>query len=268
MTDVLLAAKARNGVAASLDEYRAAGGYQAVDRALKDMKPADLIPMIKDSGLRGRGGAGFPSGLKWSFVPSGDKHDGGPKYLVCNFDEMEPGTFKDRVIAENNPHVLIEGHDSCRLGDGDDRRVHLHSPRVLPAGESTRDRDRRSASCRIPGRRCRRHTVVVRHPVHRSGGRYICGEETALLNAFEGRRRSAARQAAVPGDQGPVGPADYGAQRGDARVRSRNRPQRCRVVQGSGQESRGRGHQALRRLAARSSARCASSGRSAPRCAS
>src|SRR5512132_3841633 len=82
------------------------------------MSPADLIAMIKDSGLRGRGGAGFPSGLKWSFVPTGEKHDGGPKYLVCNADEMEPGTFKDRVLIETNPHILIEGMIIAGYGMG------------------------------------------------------------------------------------------------------------------------------------------------------
>src|SRR5262245_57215721 len=98
MNEVLLRAKGRNGAPASLGEYREAGGYRALERALRDMKPAEMIATVKDSGLRGRGGAGFPSGLKWSFVPTGEKHDGGPKYLMCNCDEMEPGTFKDRVL--------------------------------------------------------------------------------------------------------------------------------------------------------------------------
>src|SRR5437867_13424096 len=109
MNEVLLRARGSNGGPASLDEYRATGGYQALGRALRDMKPAELIALVKDSGLRGRGGAGFPSGLKWSFVPTAEKHDGGPKYLLCNADEMEPGTFKDRVLLELNPHILIEG---------------------------------------------------------------------------------------------------------------------------------------------------------------
>src|SRR5438105_15725911 len=116
MIDVLLSAKSRSGGPATLDEYRAAGGYAAAARALADLKSDDLSQLIKDSGLRGRGGAGFPSGLKWSFVARGDKWDGGPKYLLCNADEMEPGTFKDRVIFEVNPHVLIEGMVLAALG--------------------------------------------------------------------------------------------------------------------------------------------------------
>src|SRR5262249_1613989 len=105
----LLAARSKTGSPASIDEYRAVDGYSALTRALKEMKPTDLVQMAKDSGLRGRGGAGFPSGMKGSFVATGDKADGGPKYLVVNRDEMEPGTFKDRVILEVNPHILIEG---------------------------------------------------------------------------------------------------------------------------------------------------------------
>src|SRR5262245_38426465 len=118
MQDVLLKAKGKDGAAASLAEYRDAGGYRGLQRTLSELKAADLIGMIKDSGLRGRGGAGFPSGLKWSFVPTGDKWDGGPKYLVCNADEMEPGTFKDRVLIETNPHALIEGMAIAGYGMG------------------------------------------------------------------------------------------------------------------------------------------------------
>src|SRR5437667_4374535 len=118
MNEVLLRARGKNGAPASLDEYRGAGGYKGLARALKDLEPQDLIGLIKDSGLRGRGGAGFPSGLKWSFVPSGDKWDGGPKYLLCNADEMEPGTFKDRVLFEINPHILIEGMVLAGYGMG------------------------------------------------------------------------------------------------------------------------------------------------------
>jgi NADH-quinone oxidoreductase subunit F len=92
-----------------LEDYRGTGGYRGLAKGLQSIKPAEMIALVKESGLRGRGGAGFASGLKWSFVPTGDKWDGGPKYLLCNADEMEPGTFKDRVLLELNPHILIEG---------------------------------------------------------------------------------------------------------------------------------------------------------------
>ena len=91
---------------ASLDFYRGQAGYEAARRVLTEMKPDEVIEAVKDSTLRGRGGAGFPCGVKWSFVP---KETDKPKYLVVNADESEPGTFKDRVIMERDPHQLIEG---------------------------------------------------------------------------------------------------------------------------------------------------------------
>lgn len=88
--------------------YEANGGYSALRKAMTDMSPDDCRQVISDSNLRGRGGAGFPTGMKWSFVPMGDKCSPGHKYLVCNADEMEPGTFKDRLLMEFDPHQLIE----------------------------------------------------------------------------------------------------------------------------------------------------------------
>src|SRR5881296_1178944 len=98
----------RPGEAApKLRDYERAGGYAAVRKAL-GMKPEDIVSLIKASNLRGRGGAGFPTGQKWSFVPMGDDAPR-PKYIVCNADEMEPGTFKDRLLLEGDPHQLLEG---------------------------------------------------------------------------------------------------------------------------------------------------------------
>src|SRR5512147_780103 len=92
----------------NLKEYRQAGGYAGMHKALKEMSPAAITNLIKESNLLGRGGAGFPAGVKWSLVPmNGDSSK--PKYLVCNADEMEPGTFKDRFLLEGNPHQLIDG---------------------------------------------------------------------------------------------------------------------------------------------------------------
>ena len=89
-----------------LSVYREKGGYQAVEKALKTMTPEQILEEVKFSDLRGRGGAGFPSGLKWSFL---DRKSGKPRYLVCNADESEPGTFKDRYLMEKIPHLLVEG---------------------------------------------------------------------------------------------------------------------------------------------------------------
>src|ERR687897_3392763 len=91
---------------ASLEVYRQHGGYQALEKVLTSMSPDDVINEVKKSALRGRGGAGFPTGMKWSFVP---KDSPKPKYVVCNADESEPGTFKDRYLMERDPHMLIEG---------------------------------------------------------------------------------------------------------------------------------------------------------------
>src|SRR3712207_9234270 len=92
----------------NLQEYEKVGGYQSVRKVLQELTPEGVINLVKDSNLRGRGGAGFSTGLKWSFVPMGPEVPR-PKYLVANADEMEPGTFKDRLLLEGNPHQLIEG---------------------------------------------------------------------------------------------------------------------------------------------------------------
>src|SRR5579871_1660390 len=97
----------RDGDAPDLKAYQASGGYRAAEKALR-MTPAEITDLVKESNLRGRGGAGFPTAQKWSFVPMGDDAPH-PKYLVCNADEMEPGTFKDRLLLEGDPHQLIEG---------------------------------------------------------------------------------------------------------------------------------------------------------------
>ncbi len=96
------------GVTLTLKEYLQLGGYRGVRKAFKEMAPAEITGLVKASNLLGRGGAGFPTGLKWSFVPMGGNAPE-QKYLICNADEMEPGTFKDRYLLEGNPHQLIEG---------------------------------------------------------------------------------------------------------------------------------------------------------------
>ena len=90
----------------SYDVYRKNGGYRAVEKALKSMSPQNVVEEVQASGLRGRGGAGFPTGMKWSFLA---KPEGVPRYLLCNADESEPGTFKDRYLMEHIPHLLVEG---------------------------------------------------------------------------------------------------------------------------------------------------------------
>ena len=111
MTDKPLTRNITIGEPTDLAAYEASGGYQAIRSTIGKLSAADVLDMVKDSNLRGRGGAGFPTGMKWSFVPMDKTPDGpkGHKYLVCNADEMEPGSFKDRLILEHDPHQLIEG---------------------------------------------------------------------------------------------------------------------------------------------------------------
>src|ERR1700758_1314162 len=102
MTQILIRHE-RSGQRLTFEQYRAENGFEALRKALREMSPDDVQQAVIDSGMRGRGGAGFPTGKKWSFVP---RNLPGPRYLICNCDEMEPGTYKDRVLLEHNPHLL------------------------------------------------------------------------------------------------------------------------------------------------------------------
>jgi NADH-quinone oxidoreductase subunit F len=176
-----------NGAVLSLREYEQMGGYTALRTVLRTMTPSDVIETVKASGLRGRGGAGFSTGLKWSFVPkrNGDR---GRRYVVANGDEMEPGTFKDRLLIEGNPHQLIEGvliaayaieadfgYVFLRWGYPDAfKRLRRAREEALDAG--------------YVGRGILGSDFSLELHVHVSAGRYMCGEETALLTSLQGGR--------------------------------------------------------------------------------
>src|SRR5678816_3623738 len=170
--------------ARTLDGWKKRGGYQALEKAL-GMAPADITNIVKDSGLRGRGGAGFPTGLKWSFMKPGD---GKPHYLCCNADESEPGTFKDREIMRWTPHALIEG---CAIGS---YAIGAETCYIYIRGEFTEPITRVEAALKecyaagILGRNAMGTGKTVNVYVHRGAGAYICGEETALMNSLEGKR--------------------------------------------------------------------------------
>jgi NADH-quinone oxidoreductase subunit F len=170
-----------------LKGYEKAGGYRALKTALKKMKPADVTQLVKDSGLRGRGGAGFPTGVKWEFVPM-DRNAPHPKYLVCNADEMEPGTFKDRLLMEGDPHLLVESMIVSAYAIQADigyiflRSEYVESERALARAIDEAYR-KKYLGGNILGSGWEFHLFI-----HTSAGRYICGEETALLNALEGKR--------------------------------------------------------------------------------
>ena len=121
-----------DGEALDRDAYERAGGYRALRKALQSMTPEAVTEEVKDSNLRGRGGAGFPTGLKWSFRPGEDAPH--PRYLVANADEMEPGTFKDRLLLEGDPHQLIEGMTLAGYATGTDVGLHLPARRIQAGG--------------------------------------------------------------------------------------------------------------------------------------
>src|SRR5262245_3928975 len=168
-------------------EYERAGGYQALRQALATMTPGEVEARVADSGLRGRGGAGFPTGTKWRAMPP-PSDPRRPRYLVCNFDEMEPGTYKDRFLVEGDPHQLVEGMllsayaCQCDMGYVFTRWEYENAAAVLERAIAE------ARQAELLGNRVLGHDFRFDLEVHRSGGRYICGEETALLSALEGRR--------------------------------------------------------------------------------
>ncbi len=170
----------------TLKEYTDAGGYQALPKTL-GMAPEEIIGMVKRSNLRGRGGAGFPTGMKWSFVPLG-KDAPHPKYLVANADEMEPGTFKDRLLLERDPHQLIEGMIvAARAIEADVGYIFLRGEYTAAAHHVSRALAEAYAGGYL-GKKIRGSDLDFELYLHISAGRYMCGEETGLLNALEGKR--------------------------------------------------------------------------------
>jgi NADH-quinone oxidoreductase subunit F len=170
----------------SLKEYEKAGGYQSLRKALA-MSSQDVQNIIKASNLRGRGGAGFPTGAKWSFVPMG-KEAPRPKYLVVNADEMEPGTFKDRLLLEGDPHQIIEGViTSAYAIEAEQAFIFIRWAYKL-AARRLEAAIAEAYTHNYLGKNILGSGFNLDLRIHGSAGRYICGEETALLNALEGKR--------------------------------------------------------------------------------
>jgi NADH-quinone oxidoreductase subunit F len=169
----------------AFDVYRKNGGYVAVEKALKTQSREQLIEEVKFSGLRGRGGAGFPAGMKWSFL---DQKSDKPRYLVCNADESEPGTFKDRYLMEKLPHLLIEGMiiSSFALGAKTSyiyiRGEYMYVLRILEKAINE------AYAAGFLGKNIAGTDYSLDLYVHPGAGAYICGEETALLESLEGKR--------------------------------------------------------------------------------
>jgi NADH-quinone oxidoreductase subunit F len=170
--------------ALTVDGYRQRGGYKALEKALA-MDPAAITETVKTSGLRGRGGAGFPTGMKWSFVP---KDPGKQKYLVVNADESEPGTFKDRVLMEHDPHQLIEGSAICCRAVGASVCYIYIRGEYVEAGDILERAIADAYAKGILGKDVLGSGFQLDVIVHRGAGAYICGEETGLLESLEGKR--------------------------------------------------------------------------------
>jgi NADH-quinone oxidoreductase subunit F len=169
----------------TLAVYQSRGGYRSWEKMVREMKPERLIEEVKASGLRGRGGAGFPTGMKWSFVP---KDSPKPKYLVCNADESEPGTFKDRLLIEQDPHAIVEGTLIAAFAI-QSHTAFIYIRGELVAGAKVLERAVEEA-CRAGyiGKNIFGSSYDLDVIVHRGAGAYICGEETALLSSLEGGR--------------------------------------------------------------------------------
>ncbi|HEX9967934.1 MAG TPA: NADH-quinone oxidoreductase subunit NuoF [Solirubrobacterales bacterium] len=185
----------------TIDGYRGHGGYASLEKAYRQMEPDEVLKELEDSGLRGRGGAGFAMGKKASFLPRGDM----AKYLCCNADESEPGAFKDRELMQRNPHQLIEGiaiaaraagagHAFIFIRGEYDLQADILDEAVAEAYEAG------FLGANILGSHCDLELVV-----HRGAGAYICGEETALLDALEGKRGNPRLKPPFPAVQGLYG---------------------------------------------------------------
>ncbi len=165
--------------------YQDNGGYRALEKTLNSLTPAQVVGELKKSDIRGRGGAGFPTGMKWSFIPKGSEH---PVYLCCNADESEPGTCKDRIIIEQDPHKLLEGILIACYAIGS------HQAYIYIRGEFHRG----AQILQLAVEDARRNGLIGRNildsgfdceiEVYRGAGAYICGEETGLLTSLEGQR--------------------------------------------------------------------------------
>lgn len=167
------------------EAYRSKGGYTSVEKALKTMSPEAIVEEVKKSGLRGRGGAGFPTGMKWSFLA---KPEGIPRYLVCNADESEPGTFKDRYLMEKIPHLLVEGMivSSFALG-ANTSYIYIRGEYMWIVGILEKAIAEAKANGFL-GKNILGSGYDLELYVQPGGGAYICGEETALLESLEGKR--------------------------------------------------------------------------------
>ncbi|MFD1185232.1 NADH-quinone oxidoreductase subunit NuoF [Pontibacter rugosus] len=183
----------------TLEVYRKHGGYKSVEKALKTMSPEEVVEEVKTSGLRGRGGAGFPTGMKWSFLA---KPEGVPRYLVCNADESEPGTFKDRWFMEKNPHALVEGMITSSYALGANTSYIYIRGELLFVLRILEKAIAEAYAAGLLGKNILGSGYDLDLHVAPGGGAYICGEETALLESLEGKRGNPRNKPPFPAVKG------------------------------------------------------------------
>ncbi len=184
---------------ATLAEYEASGGYRALARVFQRYSPQEVEHLVLDAALLGRGGAGFPAGRKWLAVAEDAPH---PRYLVCNADEMEPGTFKDRVLLLADPHMIIEGMIIAGYAIQADRGIIFIRPEYEDAARILEREIGIARKAGYVGRNILGSAYSLDIVVHRSAGRYICGEVTAQIRALEGRRANPKQPPPYPTEVG------------------------------------------------------------------
>jgi NADH-quinone oxidoreductase subunit F len=185
MYEQVLLKNVKPGRPATIDEYRQSGGYEALTDVVKNKSPKKVRQEVLDSGLRGRGGAGFPTGRKWMGVPD----DGAfPRYVLPNTDEMEPGTFKDRVLVNTDPHLVIEGIAIAAYAISAEHGIFFIRPSYELDAELLERELKIAREAGFIGKNILGSDFSFDLKVHRSGGRYICGEASAQVNAVQGNR--------------------------------------------------------------------------------
>ena len=167
-----------------LDVYRANGGYEGLKKAVTEMTPSEVIDVVRASGLRGRGGAGFPTGIKWGFIPKGADE----VYILINTDESETGTFKDRELSEKNPHQVIEGAIIAAYAVGAKQIYNYFRGEFMDAGYAMEDAVQECYANGLLGENILGTDFSCDFYCHYGAGAYICGEETALIKSLEGER--------------------------------------------------------------------------------
>jgi NADH-quinone oxidoreductase subunit F len=184
---------------ATLEEYRQSGGYRALAEVLKNFESKDIAPVLLEAALLGRGGAAFPAGQKLKAVADGAPF---PRYIVCNADEMEPGTFKDRVLIHADPHMIIEGMIIAAYGIRAEKGIIFIRPEYESAARILERELKTAEQGGYLGKNILRSAYSLDIVVHRSGGRYICGEVTAQLNALMGKRPNPQQPPPYPTEKG------------------------------------------------------------------